>query len=86
MKKSQQGPEPLSRDRGIPHSFKNTGSSPARMLAMVVPPGFENFIKEFAKPVPSFDSPAIRVMQSEIEKLLATAPKYGIQILLPPSN
>jgi len=71
--------------RGIPHTFKNTDTSPARMLVFVMPSGFENFVKEFAKRLPSFDSPAIPVIQSEIEKLLATAPKYGIQILPPPS-
>ena len=70
--------------RGIPHTFKNPGTSPARMLAFVMPSGFENFVKGFATRVPSFDSPAIPVMQSEIEKLLATAPKYGVQILPPP--
>ncbi len=72
--------------RGVPHTFKNTSQSPARMLVLVIPPGFENFVKEFAQPVPSFDSPAIPVSQNEIDKLLATAPKYGIQILPPPST
>src|SRR5438552_14483080 len=42
--------------RGIPHTFKNTGESPARLLVLVIPPGFENFVNEFAQRVPSFDS------------------------------
>lgn len=71
--------------RGIPHTLKNNSKTPARMLVFVMPAGFENFVKEFAQPVPSFDSPAIPVTPQEIEKLLATAPKYGIQIL-PPST
>jgi quercetin dioxygenase-like cupin family protein len=70
--------------RGIPHTFKNTGSSPARMLALVMPASFENFIKEFAKRVPSFDSPAIPPGKDEVDRLLAAAPKYGLQIL--PTN
>jgi quercetin dioxygenase-like cupin family protein len=72
--------------RGIPHSFKNNGRNPARMLVFVAPPAFENFIKAFAQPVASFDSPAIPVNPQEIEKLLAAAPKYGIQILPPPGT
>ena len=69
--------------RGIPHSFKNNGKLPARMLVYITPAGFENFVKEFAQPVASFDSPAIPVNQDEINKLIAAAPKYGIQILPP---
>ena len=74
----------LQGPRGIPHSFKNTGSSPARILVLVTPSGFEKFIEEFATPLPSFDAPALPVTPTEIEKLLAAAPKYGIQILPPP--
>jgi quercetin dioxygenase-like cupin family protein len=70
--------------RGIPDTFKNSGKSAARLLVFVMPSGFENFVKEFAQPVASFDSPAIPVDQKEIDKLLAVAPKYGIEIL-PPS-
>jgi quercetin dioxygenase-like cupin family protein len=70
--------------RGIPHAFKNTGKTPARMLVYVTPPGFENFMKEFATPLPSFASPPLPVTPQDIEKLLAVAPKYGIEILPPP--
>jgi hypothetical protein len=35
-------------------------------------------------PVPSFDSPAIPMDQKQIEKLMAAAPKYGLEILPPP--
>lgn len=69
--------------RGMPHAFKNTGKSPARMLGYVAPPGFENFLKEFATPLPSFDAPPLPVTPKDIEKLLAVAPKYGIEILPP---
>jgi quercetin dioxygenase-like cupin family protein len=71
--------------RGIPHTFKNNGQSAARMLVLVMPSGFENFVKEFAQPLPSFDSPAIPVTQEEIDKLIAVAPKYGLEILPPPA-
>jgi quercetin dioxygenase-like cupin family protein len=70
--------------RGISHSFKNNTQLPARMLVFITPAGFENFVNEFAQPVASFDSPAIPPSKDEIDKLLAAAPKYGLQIL--PSN
>jgi quercetin dioxygenase-like cupin family protein len=70
--------------RGVPHAFKNEGSVPARMLILVTPPGFEKFMAEFAQPVPSFDSPPLPVTPADIQKLLAVAPRYGIEILPPP--
>jgi len=69
--------------RGIAHSFRNTTQLPARVLVFVTPGGFENFVKEFAQPVASFDSPAIPASKDQVDKLLAAAPKYGIQILPP---
>ncbi len=71
--------------RGIPHTFKNSGKSPARILGYVAPPVFENFLKEVSHPVPSFDSPAIPVTPADIDKLMAAAPKYGLKISPPPS-
>lgn len=71
--------------RGIPHGFKNEGTKPARMLIHVAPPGFEKFLAEFAAPVPSFDSPPVPVTPADLEKLLALAPQYGIEILPPPN-
>ena len=38
---------------------------------------------EFAVPVPSFASPPVPVTPAEIERLLAMAPKYGIEMKLP---
>ena len=71
--------------RGIPHAFKNESQAPARMLILVTPPGFEKFMAEFAQPVASFDSPPLPVTPADIQKLLAVAPRYGIEIL-PPSG
>ena len=70
--------------RGIPHAFKNESSAPARVLIHVSPPGFEHFLAAFATPVPSFDSPPTPVTSADIQKLLAVAPSYGIEILPPP--
>jgi quercetin dioxygenase-like cupin family protein len=70
--------------RGIPHAFKNESSAPARMLIHVTPPGFDKFLSEIAQPVASIDSPPLPVTPADIQKLLAVAPKYGIEILPPP--
>ena len=70
--------------RDLPQAFKNDGAVPARMLIMVTPPGFENFMAEFAQPVPSFDSPPLPVTPADLERLAAVAPKYGLEILPPP--
>jgi len=70
--------------RGIVHAFKNEGAAPARMLIQVAPAGFDQFMRGFAHPLPSFDSPPIPVTPADIEKLLALAPKYGIEIKIPP--
>jgi quercetin dioxygenase-like cupin family protein len=74
----------LQSPRNLPHAFKNESSAPARMLILTVPSGFEKFLAEFAQRVPSFDSPPLPVTEGEIQKLLAVAPKYGIEILPPP--
>jgi mannose-6-phosphate isomerase-like protein (cupin superfamily) len=34
--------------RGVPHRFVNVGSSPGRLLVIIRPGGFENFIREIA--------------------------------------
>ena len=70
--------------RGFPHAFKNESHAPARTLIHLTPPGFENFMAEIAQPVPSFESPPAPVTPADIQKLLAVAPKHGIEILPPP--
>ena len=69
--------------RDIPQSFKDNTKLPARVLVFIAPVGFENFVKEFAQPFASFDLPAIPLGNDEVNKLLAAAPKYGVQILSP---
>jgi len=74
----------LQSPRNLPHAFKNESSAPARMLILTTPAGFDKFLIEIAQPVPSFDSPPLPVTEADIQKLLAVAPKYGIEILPPP--
>src|SRR3954469_20424644 len=70
---------------GTPHSFKNEGSQPARMLISVAPAGLETMFFEFGVPLPEGSTTALPPTKEEIEKLLAVAPRYGIEIRLPQS-
>lgn len=68
---------------GTPHTFKNESNRTAKMLIMVAPAGLEQMFFEFGVPVPQGATTAPPPTSEEIEKLLAIAPKYGIEIQLP---
>jgi quercetin dioxygenase-like cupin family protein len=68
---------------GSLHSFKNESSKPARMLISVAPAGLERMFFEVGVPVPPDATTVAPPTKDEIEKLLASAPKYGIEIRLP---
>ena len=70
---------------GTPHSFKNENDKPARMLISVAPAGLEQMFFEVGVPLPEGTATALPPTKEEIEKLLASAPSYGIEILLPGS-
>jgi quercetin dioxygenase-like cupin family protein len=69
---------------GTPHSFKNESSRPARMLISLAPAGLERMFFEVGVPLPEGSTTALPPTKEEIEKLLAVAPSYGIEIKLPP--
>ena len=68
---------------GTPHSFKNESDKRAKMLISVAPAGLEKMFFEFGVPVPPGATTAPPPTKEEIEKLLAIAPRYGIEIRLP---
>jgi quercetin dioxygenase-like cupin family protein len=68
---------------GTPHSFKNESNKPARMLISVAPAGLEKMFMEVGVPLAEGATTALPPTKEEIEKLLATAPSYGIEIRLP---
>jgi quercetin dioxygenase-like cupin family protein len=68
---------------GTPHSFKNESSKSARMLISVAPAGLERMFFEFGVPLAEGATTPLRPTTEEIEKLLAVAPKYGIEFRLP---
>lgn len=68
---------------GTPHSFKNESGRPARMLITVAPAGLEQMFFEVGVPLAEGASTSPPPTRDEIEKMLAVAPGYGIQILVP---
>jgi quercetin dioxygenase-like cupin family protein len=68
---------------GSLHSFKNESDRPARMLISVAPAGLENMFFEVGTPLPPGAMTASPPTPEEIGKLLAAAPRYGIEIKLP---
>jgi mannose-6-phosphate isomerase-like protein (cupin superfamily) len=63
--------------RNVPHGFKITGTTPAQMLLLVTPGGFEQFTKDLGEPAGTPPSPP------DIAKLVAVAGTYGVDILGP---
>jgi oxalate decarboxylase/phosphoglucose isomerase-like protein (cupin superfamily) len=68
--------------RGTLHTFKNVGTTPARMLTFFTPAGMEGFFFEAGLPAQEGGS-APPLGPEEIERTLAAAPKYGMELPLP---
>jgi mannose-6-phosphate isomerase-like protein (cupin superfamily) len=70
---------------GTLHRFENVGETTARMLVMFTPGGMEGFFFEVGQPA-EVGGTAPPLDSKEIEKTLAVAPKYGMEVLLPPAE
>ena len=68
---------------GTPHFFKNESGKPATMLISVAPAGLEQMFFEVGVPLAEGATTALPPTKEEIEKLLAIAPRYGVEIRLP---
>jgi mannose-6-phosphate isomerase-like protein (cupin superfamily) len=64
--------------KGSLHAFKSTGPTPVKMLILVNPSGLERYFSEIGHATKEES-----VTPAAIEKLLAVAPKYGLEIKLP---
>ena len=71
--------------KGSLHYFKNTGSTPSRMLILVTPSGLENFFLEVGREAIEGEIEPVTPTPEDIQRLIETAPKYGLEIRLPPS-
>ena len=69
--------------RDVVHSF-TIDSEQVRILVMNAPAGLEEFFKECSVPAPSMTlPPPTETPYSEIQKMMAVAPKFGIEFVLP---
>jgi mannose-6-phosphate isomerase-like protein (cupin superfamily) len=67
---------------GTRHCFKNPGTTLSRMLGFFSPAGFENFLFEVGQPPrPGEQAPPLE--PEELERSIAAAPKYGMELHLP---
>jgi mannose-6-phosphate isomerase-like protein (cupin superfamily) len=70
---------------GTPHSFRNESGQPARMLISVAPAGLEKMFFEVGVLLAEGATTALPPTREEIDRLLAIAPNYGVEIRLPRS-
>jgi mannose-6-phosphate isomerase-like protein (cupin superfamily) len=68
---------------GTPHSFKNESGKSAKMLISIAPAGLEKMFLEIGAVVPQGTSTAAPPTKDEIDRLVAAAHRYGIEIKLP---
>ncbi len=68
---------------GSLHCFKNESHQPAKMLISVAPAGLEQMFLEVGVPLDQAAKTPLPPTKAEIEKLLAVAPSYGIEIKVP---
>jgi quercetin dioxygenase-like cupin family protein len=69
---------------GIPHRFEVGADGPARLLQITTPAQFERFAADVGEPAaaPGLPPPA----RPDVERLLAAADRYGVEILPPPAG
>jgi quercetin dioxygenase-like cupin family protein len=69
--------------RDTVHSFV-IESEQLRVLPLLTPAGLEGWFKEFSVPAAAMTlPPAAEIPYSEIQRMLAVAPKFGIEFVLP---
>lgn len=69
--------------RNVQHSF-TIESEQARMLVLLAPAGFEGWFNELSVPAPAMMlPPATEVAYGDVQKMLAIAPRYGLEFVLP---
>lgn len=71
--------------RGFLRTYKNVGTGPARSIVLFTPGGFEGFFEEVGEPATDPSSPPPAGLP-DVERLLAIAPKYGLDIPPPPGQ
>ncbi len=71
--------------RGVPHRY-TIGSEHARYLNLCTPGGFEGFLRDLSEPALSMTLPPALDGPPHVGKLVATAARYGIEIIALPGE
>lgn len=69
--------------RGTAHHFRNTGSSTALIIATASPAGIEKFFEEVGMMLENRAGVPVPLTAEAVRLMVSTAPKYGIDILVP---
>jgi len=69
---------------GSAHTFHNATDKPARALMIAFPGGFEGMFREVGRTLAAGEVTRPPT-DEEIGKLMATAPRYGLEIIAPPA-
>jgi mannose-6-phosphate isomerase-like protein (cupin superfamily) len=72
--------------KGRLHMHKNAGDTPARALVLVAPAGVEKFIEEAGEPAEDASSVPPPPEMPELQRIVETAQKYGIEVPPPPGQ
>ena len=71
---------------GSLHSFRNETNQTARMLITLIPAGLEEMFIEVGQLLPEGATSASPPSPEDIARLLAAAPRYGVEIQAPPPS
>ena len=69
---------------GALHTLKNVGQGVGRLLTLVVPAGLDKFFEEAGTPGTAVSSPPPLPKPEDIEKMLMSTERYGIEFPPPP--
>jgi quercetin dioxygenase-like cupin family protein len=69
--------------KGSLHHFRNISGTLGKMLILATPAGLDQFFLEAGRPATDTSPASGAATSADIEKLLAIAPKYEIEIKLP---
>jgi mannose-6-phosphate isomerase-like protein (cupin superfamily) len=70
--------------KGTLHTFKNVGTSPSRVLAIISPGGFEKFFLEAGERATEGSSPPEG--EPDVGRIVEIGQKYGLEIPPPPGQ
>jgi quercetin dioxygenase-like cupin family protein len=76
----------LFHPKGAWEWFENTTEKPARALIVYSPGGIDKFFREVGEPAKRRELPPPPSQPPDMDRLISTAAKYGLQIKPPPTR